>query len=115
MAHDRPGSPVLGTRLKGERTAFAPVEPKVGPVAARDPHGKHVPAFSQVLDRLLLERNRGHLFEVGVMPGIKLSLQHLGVDCGPCRAPFRILSDAGRAPLSAFLEQPDVSPWLSIE
>ncbi|SDI89124.1 dihydrodipicolinate synthase family protein [Aliiruegeria lutimaris] len=54
----------------------------------------------------------GHLFEVGVMPGIKLSLQHLGVDCGPCRAPFRILSDAGRAPLTAFLDQADIAPWL---
>ncbi len=55
-----------------------------------------------------------HLFEVGVMPGIKLSLQHLGIDCGPCRAPFRILSDAGLAPLTAFLERPDIKPWLSV-
>ncbi|PRY22183.1 N-acetylneuraminate lyase [Aliiruegeria haliotis] len=63
----------------------------------------------QAISRTYVER----LFEVGVMPGIKLSLRHLGVDCGPCRAPFRILSDAGRKPLIDFLEQPDVKPWVS--
>lgn len=55
-----------------------------------------------------------HLFKVGVMPGVKLSLRHLGVDCGACRAPFRILSEAGCAPLTEFLERADVQPWVSV-
>ncbi|WP_068115874.1 dihydrodipicolinate synthase family protein [Tropicimonas marinistellae] len=65
----------------------------------------------QAIARDYVER----LFEVGVMPGIKLSLQHLGIDCGPCRAPFRVLSDAGCAPLMAFLDQANIAPWVSSE
>lgn len=51
------------------------------------------------------------LFRLGVMPGVKLSLQHLGVDCGPCRAPFSVLSDAAIPDLHAMLDDPDIKRW----
>ncbi|WP_289043425.1 N-acetylneuraminate lyase [uncultured Aliiroseovarius sp.] len=51
------------------------------------------------------------LFRLGVMPGIKLSLQHLGVDCGPCRAPFRVLSGDAIPDLHAFLGDPKIQKW----
>ncbi|MCK0140674.1 N-acetylneuraminate lyase [Aliiroseovarius sp. F47248L] len=53
------------------------------------------------------------LFRTGVMPGVKLSLQHLGVDCGPCRAPFRVLSDTAKADLQVFLDDPEIRSWLA--
>lgn len=37
------------------------------------------------------------LIEVGVFPGTKAMLKLLGVDCGPCRAPFASLSTAQQA------------------
>lgn len=53
------------------------------------------------------------LFRTGVMPGVKLSLQHLGVDCGPCRAPFRVLSDTAKTDLEGFLDDPENARWLA--
>ncbi len=51
------------------------------------------------------------LFRLGVMPGTKLSLQHLGVDCGPCRAPFKVLSEDALPDLKVFLDDPAIRRW----
>ncbi len=51
------------------------------------------------------------LFRLGVFPGLKLSLQHLGVDCGPCRAPFRLLSTEALPDLAAMLDDPETRTW----
>lgn len=51
------------------------------------------------------------LFRIGVFPGIKLSLQHLGVDCGPCRAPFRVQSTEAIPDLAEMLDAPGIRIW----
>lgn len=44
------------------------------------------------------------LLDVGVIPGTKAFLKHLGVDCGVCRAPFRALSAKEEAKVVACIE-----------
>lgn len=54
------------------------------------------------------------LFGMGVLPGIKATLEVLGVDAGPARAPLSLRGDgtANREALRAFCARDDVRPWL---
>jgi N-acetylneuraminate lyase len=45
------------------------------------------------------------LIEVGVIPGTKAFLKHLGVNCGICRAPFRPLTAREEAKVVACIER----------
>jgi N-acetylneuraminate lyase len=49
------------------------------------------------------------LIDVGVIPGTKAFLKHLGVDCGICRAPFRPLTAREEAKVVACIENHLVS------
>lgn len=53
------------------------------------------------------------LLKTGVLAGVKLALNVIGVDCGPVRAPFGLQSDEGAAELKSFLRQPHVTPFLN--
>jgi N-acetylneuraminate lyase len=44
------------------------------------------------------------LVEVGVFPGTKAMLKHLGVDCGACRRPFAALTPAQQARVEAIVD-----------
>jgi N-acetylneuraminate lyase len=52
------------------------------------------------------------LIDVGVIPGTKAFLKHLGVDCGTCRAPFRPLTAREEAKVVACIENHLVSRGL---
>jgi N-acetylneuraminate lyase len=43
------------------------------------------------------------LIEVGVLPGTKAMLKMLGLDCGPCRRPFALLTPAQQARVEAIV------------
>lgn len=50
------------------------------------------------------------LVEVGVLPGTKALLAMLGQDCGPCRAPFRAVTEAERARLANAATEAGILP-----
>ena len=49
------------------------------------------------------------LIRAGVVPGLKYAMGRIGVPVGPCRAPFRPVSDASKAEIDAWLEAHDFS------
>jgi N-acetylneuraminate lyase len=54
------------------------------------------------------------LLKTGVLAGVKLALNEIGVDCGPVRAPFVLQSDEGAAELKSFIQEPHVRPHLNL-
>lgn len=54
------------------------------------------------------------ILDMGVIPGVKATLEVLGVDAGPARAPLALRSDpaAARRSIEAFCARSDVKPWL---
>lgn len=54
------------------------------------------------------------LLETGVLPGMKMALRILGVDCGHTRAPMllRMSEEKAEAHMRAVLERPEIKPWL---
>lgn len=76
-----------------------------GAVAASDvPRAAELQAISARFVEVLLE--------VGVMPGMKAGFAHLGIDVGPSRLPMALRGDAAAAKVAAFLDRPEVRPWL---
>ena len=53
------------------------------------------------------------LLVTGVFPGMKLALQHIGVDCGPSRKPFTVKSADGSALIKRAVERPDFAAWIA--
>ena len=53
------------------------------------------------------------LLETGVLPGMKAAFRAIGIDCGPTRAPMAVKVSDAEARLKAFLELPEVTPWLA--
>ena len=53
------------------------------------------------------------LLGIGVVPGVKLTLEILGHDVGPARLPMGLKSAAARETLARFLAEPDVAEWLA--
>ncbi|MEZ5823544.1 MAG: dihydrodipicolinate synthase family protein [Geminicoccaceae bacterium] len=52
------------------------------------------------------------LMATGVVPGTKLALRLLGIDVGPSRPPMALLVDDAEARMQAFLDEPDIRPWV---
>lgn len=61
----------------------------------------------QVLSQRYIEL----LFETGVLPGVKLTMQAIGIDCGPVRAPLKLLSKEAAQHLKAFVALPELAKW----
>ena len=57
----------------------------------------------------------GLILGMGVIPGVKATLEVLGVDAGPARAPLTLRGDAGanRRALEEFCARSDVAPWFA--
>ena len=53
------------------------------------------------------------LLKVGVIPGMKLALQQIGVDCGSARAPFNLVGDNPQQIIRDALDKPDLREWLA--
>ncbi len=53
------------------------------------------------------------LVEIGVIPGVKLALQTLGVDCGPARAPLSIRVDDAVARMNTLMARDDIRQWVA--
>jgi N-acetylneuraminate lyase len=49
------------------------------------------------------------LIRAGVVPGLKYAMGRIGVTVGPCREPFRPVSDTSKAEIDAWLEAHDFS------
>ncbi len=54
------------------------------------------------------------IMATGVMPGVKFTLQCIGVDCGPCRKPMKLRSEAAQAELKAFVATDACKQWLAL-
>lgn len=54
------------------------------------------------------------LLETGVLPGMKAAFRVIGIDCGPTRAPMTPKVADAEARVKAFLDLPEVSPWLAV-
>ncbi|MTI16466.1 N-acetylneuraminate lyase [Rhodobacteraceae bacterium RKSG542] len=52
------------------------------------------------------------LLVTGVIPGTKLTLEMLGVDCGPARAPFKLRGEDPRKTLEAVISDPAFREWI---
>lgn len=52
--------------------------------------------------------------EAGVLPACKLALGLLGVDAGPCRAPFRLRREGAHEALRAVLARPEIARWTAM-
>lgn len=53
------------------------------------------------------------LMTTGVLPGVKLTLELIGYEVGPSRAPFSLKSQTAKADLQAFLERTDTKQWIA--
>ena len=53
------------------------------------------------------------LFETGVLPGVKVAMQAIGVDCGPTRAPFQLQSQSGADAIKKLMRSEDFTDWIS--
>ncbi|WP_299345566.1 dihydrodipicolinate synthase family protein [uncultured Maritalea sp.] len=49
----------------------------------------------------------------GVLPGVKIALQEIGVDCGPTRAPFMVQSAKGESAVRSLIQSPEYQHWLA--
>ncbi|WP_068084927.1 dihydrodipicolinate synthase family protein [Polycladidibacter stylochi] len=53
------------------------------------------------------------IIQTGVMPGTKLTLEVLGVDCGPSRAPFSLRGDNPRKVIEDAVNAPAFKDWIA--
>lgn len=53
------------------------------------------------------------LFGTGVLPGVKLTMQSIGIDCGPTRAPLKLLSEDAAQKLKSFIQVPELAKWFA--
>ncbi|WP_068313690.1 dihydrodipicolinate synthase family protein [Polycladidibacter hongkongensis] len=53
------------------------------------------------------------IIQTGVMPGTKLTLEILGVDCGPSRAPFTLRGDNPRKIIEDAVNAPGFRDWIA--
>ena len=55
------------------------------------------------------------IIATGVMPGVKLTLQCLGVDCGPCRKPMKLRNEQAQQDLKTFVaNDAQFRRWLAL-
>lgn len=52
------------------------------------------------------------ILKTGVIPGCKATLQALGVDCGPARAPFLLRGENPKAIIETAINRPGFQQWL---
>lgn len=54
------------------------------------------------------------ILKTGVLPGVKIALQEIGIDCGPTRAPFLVQSSEGGKAVRSLIQSPEYQQWLAI-